>query len=152
MPSIHSLLPKLKQKYPFITFLPGTDFIWSPSDKTVYYDEREKDQSVSLIHELAHGLLEHTDYSKDVQLLTMERNAWDKAIELAKDYQVVIDEDDIEVHLDSYRNWLHSRSTCPACQAIGLQTKKQTYTCLACNHEWRVNEARTCNLRRYSLT
>jgi Zn finger protein HypA/HybF involved in hydrogenase expression len=151
MPSIHSLLPKLKTDYPQFHFDADSDFRWSPSKKTVFYDKDADDMWVILIHELAHGLLEHTDYSKDVQLLNLERQAWEKALEVAKTYNETIDEDTIESHLDTYRDWLHTRSTCPECKAVGLQIKRQVYHCPACSHEWRVNEARTCALRRYSL-
>jgi Zn finger protein HypA/HybF involved in hydrogenase expression len=151
MLSIHSLLPKLKKAYPSLKFESGSSFRWSPSKKTVYYDEKEDTQWVILIHELAHGLLGHADYSKDVQLLNMERKAWDKALEVAVGFHETISEDTIEAHLDSYRDWLHKRSSCPHCQAIGLQIKKQVYSCPACHHEWRVNEARTCGLKRYAI-
>ena len=109
--------------------------------KTVFYDEARTICGTLLIHELAHGLLEHADYARDVQLLNMERQAWEKALEIAQSYGETIDEDVIETHLDTYRDWLHQRSTCPVCQAVGLQIKKQAYTCPACSHEWRVNEA-----------
>jgi DnaJ-class molecular chaperone len=53
--------------------------------------------------------------------------------------------------MNSYRDWLHARSTCPVCQATGMETKKSIYTCPACRHQWRVNEARICSLRRYHI-
>ena len=81
----------------------------------------------------------------------MERAAWDKAVLIALDFGQTIDTNTVESTLDSYRDWLHARSTCPNCQATGLQIKKQTYSCPACRHTWRVNEARICALRRFSL-
>lgn len=150
MPSIHSLLLQLKADYPSLSFKPATEFFWSPSEKTVYYNEKADDQWVTLIHELAHGVLNHSEYRKDVQLLHMERQAWSKAEDIAKAYGEEISEETIETHLDSYRDWLHKRSTCPNCEAIGIQIKQQLYSCPACLNQWRVNEARTCGLRRYS--
>jgi len=152
MPSIDSLLPKLIADFPEITFLPGPRFSWSPSKKTVFYDESEPSDVALLLHELSHGLLGHQSYAKDVELLAMEASAWGKARELAADYKVKIDPNQREDHLDTYRDWLHDRSTCPSCQATGYQTKKDTYTCVACGQTWRVNEARLCGLKRYVET
>ena len=80
----------------------------------------------------------------------MERAAWDKALELAKTVNVDIDEELIETSLDTYRDWLHDRSTCPSCNATGIEASKQQYECISCHTTWRVNEARDCSLRRYT--
>ena len=153
MPSTCSILKKLKSDYPTITFQPAEDYLWSPSQQTVYYaeDSTDKDGCAYLLHELSHGLLRHTDYDRDVKLIAMERAAWDKAQELASGYNLFINDDLIESNLDSYRDWLHARSTCPNCGATGMQTKKLAYSCPACSHKWRVNEARICALRRFSI-
>lgn len=150
MPSIVSLIQKLKADYPTLLFVRGDDFSWSPSDQTIYY-KAEAGSNAFLLHELSHSLLHHSEYKRDIELIAMERAAWDKASELAGVYNQKIDESLVETTLDSYRDWLHARSTCPNCSATGLQTKKQTYTCPACNHSWRVNEARVCALRRFSI-
>ena len=63
-----------------------------------------------------------------------------------------LNEEVIQEHLDTYRDWLHARSICPSCTANGYQISSHTYECPACLHTWRVNEARICALRRYSLT
>lgn len=152
MLSITSLVNKLQEDYPNITFSEGADFYWSPSDNTVYYDAGS-DSLESLLHELAHGLLGHVSYTRDVQLLEMERDAWNHARTiLASRYGVVISKEMMEYALDSYRDWLHARSICPSCQATGVQMQKDTYKCLACRSKWRVNEARVCALRRYKIT
>jgi len=150
MPSTLSLLPKLVADFPTIAFAPGERFAWSPDQHTVFYNEDESAGVELLLHELSHGLLEHRDYAKDVELLAMEAAAWEKAKELAAIYEVKIDEDAAENNLDTYRDWLHARSTCPTCEAVGYQTKKDTYSCVACGGAWRVNEARLCGLRRYA--
>lgn len=150
MPSTHSLLTKLEKEYPQISFMAGERFAWSPGAQTVFYDESDLDNTGLLLHELAHGLLEHHDYSKDVELVAMETEAWDKALEIAPLYDVVISDETVQDTLDTYREWLHDRSTCPACEATGYQSGKSQYTCVACSHTWRVNEARLCALRRYS--
>jgi hypothetical protein len=150
MLSITSLLASLKDTYPQFTFKPTDDFSWSAAEHTVYYNTSVKNAWVFLLHELAHGLLGHADYTRDIELLAMERQAWERAKTLAADYNLTIDDEVSESTLDSYRDWLHARSTCPNCTATGLQIKKHTYSCPACGTTWQVNEARTCALRRYS--
>lgn len=150
MPSTHSLLPKLQKDYPQLVFAPGDRFVWSPDVHTVFYDTTDPDNTSLLLHELAHGLLGHHAYSKDIELVAMEAEAWDKALELAPRYAVDITDEVVQDTLDSYREWLHARSTCPECEATGYQSGKKEYTCVACSHVWRVNEARICALRRYS--
>jgi len=148
MPSIRSLLPKLVADYPAFTFTPGNRFAWSPDQATVYYDATD-DNPALFLHELSHGILGHHDYSQDVELVAMESHAWDKALELAKTYGVTITDETVQDNLDTYRDWLHARSTCPNCEATGYQSGKHSYSCVACTHTWRVNEARICALRRY---
>lgn len=149
MPSITSLINRLKIDYPDISFTSGDEFRWSPANKTVIYEEKS-DDTASLLHELAHSLLHHTSYTKDLHLLEMERDAWSQAVEvLAPTYRVDITNETVDSALDSYRDWLHARSTCPKCEATGIQAKQNEYKCLACRTKWRVNEARVCELRRY---
>ena len=150
MQKMQSLTKKLSKNHPNISFKPGDTFSWSPAEATVYYRESSDDLAL-LLHEASHALLEHSAYSKDVELLAIERDAWEKTREIAPVYGVHVDSGSIEEHLDSYRDWLHRRSTCPACGSNGIQTKQDTYRCLACDNLWRVNDARTCALRRYQL-
>ena len=151
MPSTSSLILKLQQDFPDITFVEDDMFSWSPTTNTVHYDLAEANAAQLLIHELSHGLLGHHTYKRDVELLAMETEAWTKAKELASTYNITLVDDTIEDHLDTYREWLHARSTCPACKATGYQVTATTYECPACTHGWRVNEARICALRRYSI-
>lgn len=148
MRSIPSLLPELKEAYPHLTFTPGEQFRWSPSSQTVFYEE-SSDNAPLLLHELGHGVLQHRKYTRDIELIGLEREAWDEALKLGLTHGVEIDRDGIEDHLDTYREWMHARSTCPQCTATGIQVDAQHYRCVACGNEWRVNEARICALRRY---
>ncbi|MCX6728834.1 MAG: ImmA/IrrE family metallo-endopeptidase [Candidatus Saccharibacteria bacterium] len=150
MPSTISLIKNLKSDFPQFNFQKSSSFLWSHSDNTVYYTDK-KDDFRFLFHELAHALLNHVDYGRDIELIAMESQAWDRAKEIASSYEVVIDDDYIQDNLDTYRDWMHERSTCPSCSANGIQIKKKNYRCLACSHQWHVNEAKTCALRRYSL-
>ncbi|HEX6416715.1 MAG TPA: hypothetical protein VFZ62_04280 [Candidatus Saccharimonadales bacterium] len=151
-PLITLLANRLQSDYPHIVFRQGSDFYWSPQEKTVYY-AAESEAAESLLHELAHALLEHDSYMRDIQLLEMERDAWTKArTVLGPKYDTPISEDAAEDALDSYRDWLHARSICPHCKATGIQQQKDIYKCVACGEKWRVNEARICALRRYKIT
>lgn len=144
-----SLLNQLKTTYPTVTFVESDDFQWSPRLNTVEFDPAHELADSLLLHEVGHSILNHNDYSKDVTLLSMETDAWEAAKKIAPDVQVPIDDDDVQDHLDTYRDWLHARSTCPRCEANGYQNGVRLYACVACGHSWRVNEARTCALRRY---
>lgn len=152
MRSTSSLIHKLKTDYPNITFFESEQFSWSPVTHTVSYARELPNASELLLHELSHGLLEHREYTRDIELLAMEAAAWEKARELADTYSVRLSEKIVQRHLDTYRDWMHARSTCPECTATGYQTSHSQYACPACTHEWRVNEARLCGLKRYTLT
>jgi len=150
MPSTSSLAASLARDFKEITFLVGDDFWWSPNEKTIFY-KNGKDIA-SLLHETSHALLGHTSYTRDIELIELERAAWSNArMVLGKKYKITISEERIEEALDSYRDWLHARSNCPTCKAVGHQTKENTYACVACHRNWRVNDAKTCGLRRYII-
>lgn len=152
MQRISSLASSIYADYPNLHFVEGVDFIWSPGEQTIYHPELTSIESIwSLLHEVAHAELQHTSYSFDVELVQREVAAWKHMqANLAPKYDVAVAADYIEDHLDTYRIWLHARSTCPDCGQNGLQTKN-TYSCVNCRCVWRANEARICNLRRTKL-
>ena len=157
MEKITSTLEKLRNNPRVIAagplaFEPGDDFHWNHETRTVYYQPTEDGAEQLLLHETGHALLNHAEYPDDIILVAMERAAWDTALELGKDTQVTLDDDFVEMALDSYRDWLHARSTCPNCHSLGVQKADKLYACLACGHEWTVNEARVCALRRHDIT
>lgn len=132
--------------YPDIKFLAGAVNKWQPQEKTILYTE-PVDFAI-VFHEISHAILKHDDYSRDIELLRKERDAWKKAQQEARSVGYDIDTDIIEDHLDTYRDWLHSRSTCPNCSTNGVEIEKQIYRCLECNQQWKVNDARNCQLKR----
>ncbi len=148
-----SLLAKLQLHYPTIGFKPGPRFSWSPANNQVIYKlDSEKSDKVaiwSLFHELAHALLGHNAYKSDFELLSLEAAAWHKAQELAKSHKYIISSDHIEDCLDTYRDWLYQRSTCPKCTSCSLQIDSKTYCCFNCGTTWRVSASRLC--RPYRL-
>lgn len=152
MRSIDWLLSKLKDDYPFLTFTPSEEFLWSAVKNTIYYDPSVSNGIFYTLHELSHALLGHRGYERDIELVKLERDAWHHAeIQLAPQYGLKINSDLIQDNLDTYRKWLHARSTCPDCSSTGLQRKYRDYQCITCGQTWRVNEARICSLRRYSI-
>ena len=152
MPSTRLLIKKLQRDFSEYTFEPANGFWWSAAKATIFYDPKSTDRDAFTLHELSHAILQHQGYERDIELLKLERDAWKYAQEtLAHRYDVTISAETVQDNLDTYRHWLHARSTCPECQTTGIQTRNSDYRCLACGHHWRVNEARLCALRRYSL-
>ncbi|HJP81142.1 MAG TPA: hypothetical protein VJ841_01970 [Candidatus Saccharimonadales bacterium] len=148
MHSMHSLLKELREHYPQFTFTSSDTAYWNPEDRTVFYS----DNIPELLHELGHAILKHQEYRRDIELLKIESDAWEYAAKtLAPLYHIDISEEIAQDSLDSYRDWLHSRSTCPECRATGIQTSPAGYTCIVCRSKWRVNEAKNCELRRYKI-
>ena len=148
MPSINSLVKQLAADFPQFQFVTGDDCRWHPETQTVTYTTTSR--PAEILHEVGHACLAHQDFSRDIQLLAMERDAWQYATTtLAPKYAVTITEESIDEALDSYRDWLHARSLCPQCGATGVQSGRAGYRCLACLTTWRVNDARQCALRRY---
>lgn len=154
MPSITSLLNQFNSDFPQFKFQPSSQARWQPEEMTIRYEHANTaNATATLLHELAHALLHHQTYDRDIELISMERDAWDYALGiLAPRYEINIDEEHIESSLDSYREWLHNRSLCPECSASGVQSAQYMYKCLACQTTWRVNEAKLCALRRYKIS
>jgi hypothetical protein len=150
-----SLLDKISREFSGIAFRPGTTFMWSPSNRAVYYDKTTLSSlsgSWSLLHELGHAVLDHQTYRDDLELLIMEVEAWSKAKELARGYGLSIKEGHIEKCVDSYRLWLHKRSKCIDCGTHSLQQDRTTYLCHNCGAKWKVPESKICQIRRTRIS
>lgn len=153
MPSTNSLLEQVQQAFEHLQFKVGDQFEWHPKDATILYDPDDPDFDAHLLHELGHAVLRHDTYERDVDLIAMERDAWQTArMDLGPRFNVSVEGDLIHHDMDTYRDWLHARSTCPHCGSNGLQIKKAEYKCVTCRKSWRVNQAKHCQLRRYRLT
>lgn len=141
MNSIGNLLPRLQQDYPNITFEVGESFFWSPRDNKIYYTTHQTnvDHGVwALMHELAHALLGHVSYENDFELLKLESSTWQYAKVLAKKYCITINNDHVQDCLDTYRDWLYGRSSCPKCGVVSLQNSRNLYRCFNCRTAWQV--------------
>ncbi len=147
LPKPKSILQRIKADYPEIKFVEASRFSWHANGKLVSYKAFEPNDmhaAWALLHELGHALLEHTDFETDIELLKIEVAAWERAHLLAKQYGLTIDDDYVQNCLDSYRDWLHLRSTCPTCYERSLQADKHTYRCVNCHTEWHVTRSRLC--------
>lgn len=133
MPSLKTLVAKLRKDYPELTFKEGERFQFTPPS-TVFYADGD---SLLLLHELGHYLLERNDYSSDIELVRIESEAWAKAHELCTRYSVKWNNDFAEDRLDTYRDWLHYSSLCKNCELAGYQDDAGIYHCPLCNAKWR---------------
>lgn len=141
------LLHRLREDFPEFSFVESNQFSWHAGTKNVSYRKSTLSDEHALwaiLHEVGHALLNHTDYTSDIELLQIEVAAWEKAHELASRYGLHINQDYIEDCLDSYRDWLHVRATCPTCLVRCLQANTHTYQCHNCGTEWHVTRSRLC--------
>ena len=153
MQSTSSTAKQLIADHPSINFVIGAVFRWSSESQTITHPAIDSiEQLYQLLHEVGHAQLNHKDYSSGAELLRMERDAWAYATSvLASNYQIP----DSELHqsadnaLESYQDWLHQRSLCPSCSAVGIEKTKNNFHCIACRQSWKANDARSCQLRRY---
>jgi hypothetical protein len=141
---MEKLLSELKALLPNVVFEPGEASFWSPARKTVTYTEGGEHASWTLLHEAAHALLGHNGYEHDVDLLLLEVAAWQKAKELSPEFGINIDDEYVQDCLDTYRDWLHFRSACPACHTVSLQVSPKEYRCHNCRMTWQVSASRFC--------
>ena len=146
MQSTTLIITKIIGDHPQFQFVPSDFYGWNSQTSTIHY--MKPGDPPSLLHELSHALLDHRSYDKDIELLRMEAEAWSKATSLAATYSTHIPDTEIQENIDTYRDWLHRKSICPKCEAIGIQQEAALYYCLSCEARWSVNEARNCSLRR----
>jgi hypothetical protein len=139
------LILKLKQDNPGLSFVEGRLLCWSPEQKQVFYDPNAGVQGTcGVLHEIGHARLKHYSYVSDIDLLRKEAQAWQEALQLAEQYKVPLNSSYVQDCLDTYRDWLYKRSTCPTCQAKGIQRTQTRYRCINCQSEWRVSNSRFC--------
>ena len=145
------ILTQLQTDFSKYTFAPSDHFQWSPHENIIYFVESDSDERQglwSLLHEIGHAELTHESFINDLDLVKKERAAWSKALEISKAYEIDIDPEYVEDCLDSYRDWLKARATCPECSTVTNQTSSTTYHCFNCGCEWKVSPSQTCSIRR----
>lgn len=141
---VEKFIASLAKDYPEFSFKAGKQDHWSPKNTTITYRQDEPLQQLKfgVLHELAHALLGHKNYHNDFELLKLESQAWRLAAKIGKKYAVSIDENHIQNCLDTYRDWLHQRSTCPTCGIHVLQKDPLHYHCFNCGTQWKVTSGR----------
>lgn len=133
----------LKLEFGQFNFIPAKRFKWH-APKSIYFEENSgyplQYFALLTLHELGHALCGHKDYKTDVERLRIESEAWQRAKTLIseheswqKDFGIVYDEDFAENELDSYRDWLHTKSRCKNCGLTRYQTKDGKYHCPNCD-------------------
>ncbi len=145
------MISKLSKQFPQISFVEGDNFIWSPAESRIYYNQsriNSGEGQLTLLHEVGHAILEHRTYDHDIDLLKYELVAWEKAKALAQEFSVKTDQHFIENNLDSYRDWLKKRSTCPDCSFVNFQTSHSSYDCFNCGCSWKVPLSQVCRIQR----
>ena len=146
------LLEEVKTDHPSIDFISSTStFSWKSSTSSILYNPNETNAPQLLLHELGHAIRKHRNYNSDIQLLRMEREAWLEAQSIAPTYGYSIDEDFVEESLDSYRDWIHRKSTCPNCGSNGFQDGDYSYRCPLWQNAWKVNNGIVCRIYRTKL-
>lgn len=137
---MQELLERLRVDYPELRFKAGERFSFRPARTIIFAPEEQSkvlaEQNywrLQLLHEVGHAVLEHKNFATDPERLKMERAAWEEARKLCPRYGVEYDEDFVEAELDTYRDWLHQKSTCPNCGLTRYQTKNGKYYCPACD-------------------
>lgn len=138
---------------PNISLEAGDAFYWSPNKQLITYNLAVMDKPLgqwALLHEASHAILKHLNYSSDVGLLKLEVQAWHNAKKIAKQLGIDIDENHIQDCLDTYRDWLYRRSSCPNCRIVCIQKTATVYSCHNCQTTWSVSASRFC--RPYRLT
>ena len=127
------LLDKLQSDYPEVVFKEGGRFSFRPP-KTITIGPIEEHGDLLLLHELGHYASSHRDFTTDAKRIKMEREAWEKARELAAQYNVDFNEDVVEEEMDTYRNWLDNRSRCKKCGLSCYQSEDGKYHCPRCEN------------------
>lgn len=140
----YAFLNELSSEFPQFNFIPSTRFKWKP-EKSIYLDVKTPAPPLNFylqtLHELGHALSNHKDYKTAIKRLKMESEAWERARELIKThgnwqkkYGIYFDEDFAEAELDTYRDWLHTKSKCKTCGLARFQTKDGKWHCPNCDY------------------
>lgn len=127
------IIDRLEMDYPDLRFVAGKKFAFRPP-RTIIYEQEAANFDLLVLHEVGHALCGHKTFKMNIKRLKMEMEAWEKARELAKKYDVPFDDDVAQGELDTYRNWLHQKSRCPKCGLTRFETPEGEYRCPQCDY------------------
>ena len=132
-------IQELQQLFPNINFIPGERFTFRPPN-TVIFEEPTEYFELQTLHEVGHSLCGRYDWKTHVERLRIESEAWQAGKKLylshpewQEKYHFEFDEEIVEALLDSYRDWLHTKSKCKKCGLTRLQTSNGKYYCPGCD-------------------
>ena len=128
----NKLLGRLKTDYPDFLFKNGQKFAFRPP-KTIFIGPPQPNFALLTLHELAHAFCKHKSYDTHIERLKMESEAWERAKTLAAHYGITWDDDFVQSQLDTYRDWLHTKSLCKTCHLTRFQTPDGAYHCPRCD-------------------
>lgn len=126
-----SFFDRLVLDYQEFRFRLGRKFTFRPP-RTIIIGPLEPFSELLALHEVSHAICKHRDFKIDVERLKMEVQAWEKVRELADYYGIEYNEELVQQELDTYRDWLHQKSRCPACGLTRFQTPDSRYHCPSC--------------------
>lgn len=130
-------ITQLASDYPNFRFRIGKKFAFCPPN-TIFFGPPQPNYALQTLHELAHGLCGHKDWSNSVSRIKIEREAWERARGLFKTYQKLSpdpwDEDFVENSLDTYRDWLHQKTLCKTCGLTRFQDDSGAFHCPHCEN------------------
>lgn len=153
---LSKFITQLQTDYPDFHFVYGKRFSFRPP-KTIVIGPYEGEKTALLaLHELGHGLSGAYSYDLDVERIKIESRAWQEAKKVYSRYAYTAidqktgksskktansfnfslpewDGDFVESQLDTYRDWLHTRSKCKKCGLTKYQTTDKTYHCPRCD-------------------
>lgn len=143
-----AFIKRIEQDFPEVKFCWGRKrFAFRLCGKeevaTVFLGEPQPNFALLTLHELGHALCRHKDYITDVERVKIESAAWERAKTVYLDYQKrrdmakimpEWDEDFVQEKLDTYRDWLHTKSLCKKCGLTRFQTRDGKYHCPRCEN------------------
>lgn len=131
-----AFLDKVIATFPDLVYKPNKKFTFRPK-RTIYYEEKNKNFPLLLLHETAHALLKHRSYKTSLERLTIERDAWEKTRSLCKKFTLPFDTDFAEQNLDTYRDWLHQKTLCKVCGSTCLELGSESLYCPFCQKSYK---------------
>ena len=132
--NLESLLKLLSKDYPNFRFVKGSRFSFRPPKTIVIGPDEGEHTSMLLFHELGHALSKKYSYKLGAERLKIEATAWQKGKKAYQKYPNLPswDDDFVEDNLDTYRNWLHKKSTCKKCGLTMYQSPDKSWSCPYC--------------------
>lgn len=134
------LITSLEQDFPDLHFTYGKRFSFRPPKTIVIGPDEGEKTPMLLFHELGHALSGKHSYKTAVERLKIESIAWSEG---KKAYERCLvsgryslpdwDDDFVEESLDTYRDWLHSKSKCKNCGLTMFQNQDGTWECPYCS-------------------